>query len=62
MVLSGLYFLAGIIAFKPLFLSSLPPDYQSPLPWFLYAWRPLLQLPDLTFYQSSAKDRCSSIL
>ncbi|MAT77476.1 hypothetical protein CMK14_20335, partial [Candidatus Poribacteria bacterium] len=37
------------------------PDYQSSLPWLLSALRPLLQLPDLTFHQSSAKDRFSSI-
>ena len=54
MVLSGLYFLAGIIV-------GPPPDYQSSLPWPLYALHPLLQLPDLTFYQSSAKDRFSSM-
>ena len=60
MTLSGLYFLAGIIV-GPLVLLFLPPDYQSSLPWPLYALHPLLQLPDLTFYQSSAKDRFSSM-
>ena len=60
MALSGLYFLAGIIV-GPLVLLFLPPDYQSSLPWPLYALHPLLQLRDLTFYQSSAKDRFSSM-
>ena len=60
MALSGLYFWAGIIV-GPLVLSFLLPDYQSSLPRPLYALRPLLQLSDLTFHASSAKDGFSSM-
>ena len=66
MALSSLYFLTGIMV-GPLFLPFLPLDYQSCLPSpLLYAWRPLLQLPDLTFHAPSVKNRffpiaCSSL-
>jgi len=33
------------------------PDYQSSLHWLLSALRPVLELPDLTFHEPSAKDR-----
>ena len=60
MVLSSLYFLAGIIV-SPLFCRFYRLTINYPCPGFFMPCARFSNLPDLTFHQSSAKDRFSSI-